>query len=80
MTSLALQLFKNSINTQEKLRLNLHSLSVSELLEYREKTLNSTLSVQSIMGASFNQFRNHIWGPFLRDMVNISLREQFIHK
>ena len=32
------------------------------------------------MGASFNQFKNHIWGPFLRDMVNISLREQFIHK
>ena len=33
---LALQLFKNSINTQEKLRLNLHSssVSVSELLEY----------------------------------------------
>jgi hypothetical protein len=25
------------------------------------------------MGASFNQFKNHIWGPFLRDMVNISL-------
>ena len=32
--TLALQLFKNSIDTQEKLRLNLHSLSVSELLEY----------------------------------------------
>ena len=31
---LALQLFKNSNRTQEKLRLNLHSLSVSELLEY----------------------------------------------
>jgi hypothetical protein len=28
------QLFKNSIDTQKKLRLNLHSLSVSELLEY----------------------------------------------
>ena len=27
-------LFKNSIDTREKLRLNLHSLSVSELLEY----------------------------------------------
>ena len=32
--TLALQLFKNSIKTKEKLRLNLHSLSVSELLEY----------------------------------------------
>jgi hypothetical protein len=33
--TLTLQLFKNSINTQEKLRLNLDSLSVSvsELLE-----------------------------------------------
>ena len=35
--TLALQLFKNSIDTQEKLRLNLHSLSVSELLEYGRK-------------------------------------------
>jgi hypothetical protein len=37
MWLLTLQLFKNSIeaiDTQEKLRLNLHSLSVSELLEY----------------------------------------------
>jgi hypothetical protein len=34
--TLALQLFKNSIDTQEKLRLNLHSLNVSAavLLEY----------------------------------------------
>ena len=35
MRLLTLQLFKNSIDTQGKLRLNLHSLSVSELLEYR---------------------------------------------
>jgi hypothetical protein len=38
MWLLTLQLFKNSIDTQEKLRFNLHSLSVSvsvsELLEY----------------------------------------------
>ena len=33
----SLQLFKNSIDTQEKLRLNLHSLSVSELSEYGRK-------------------------------------------
>jgi hypothetical protein len=41
VTILTLQLFKNSIDTQEKLRLNLHSLSlsVSELLEYGRKTL-----------------------------------------
>jgi hypothetical protein len=44
--TLALQLFKNSIDTQEKLRLNLHSfnLSVSELLEYgRNKSETSCL-------------------------------------
>jgi hypothetical protein len=37
MWLLTLQLFKNSVDTQEKLWLNLHSLSVSvsELLEYR---------------------------------------------
>jgi hypothetical protein len=38
MWLLTLQLFKNSIDTKQKLRLNLHSLSVSagvsELLEY----------------------------------------------
>ena len=41
VTILTLQLFKNSIDTQEKLRLNLHSLSLSasELLEYGRKTL-----------------------------------------
>jgi hypothetical protein len=41
MGLLTLQLFKNSIDTQEKLRLNLHSLSVSvsELLEYGRKCL-----------------------------------------
>jgi hypothetical protein len=40
VTILALQLFKNSIGTQEKLKLKLHSLSVSvsELLEYGPKT------------------------------------------
>jgi hypothetical protein len=37
MWLLILQLFKNSNDTQEKLILNLHSLSVSELLEYGRK-------------------------------------------
>jgi hypothetical protein len=36
---LTLQLFKNSKDTREKLRLNFHSLSVSELLEYGRKSL-----------------------------------------
>ena len=35
MWLLILQLFKNSFDTQDKLRLNLQSLSVSELSEYR---------------------------------------------
>jgi hypothetical protein len=39
-TILTHQLFKNSIDTQGKLRLNLHSLSVSELLEYRDMSAN----------------------------------------
>jgi hypothetical protein len=34
-----LLLYKNSIDNQGKLRLNLHSLSVSELLEYRRKSI-----------------------------------------
>jgi hypothetical protein len=37
--TLALQAFENSNDTREKLRLNFHSLSVSELLEYGRKTL-----------------------------------------
>ena len=39
-TILNLKLFKNSIDTQGKLKLNLHSLSVSvsEILEYRRKS------------------------------------------
>ena len=38
--TLALHLFKNSINTQEKLRLNIHSssVSVSKLLEYERNS------------------------------------------
>jgi hypothetical protein len=38
MWLLTLQLFKNNIDTQRKLRLNLHSLSVILLLEYGRKT------------------------------------------
>jgi hypothetical protein len=45
MRLLTLQLFKNSIDTQEKLRLNLHSLSVSELLEYRRYTLVTSVRI-----------------------------------
>jgi hypothetical protein len=40
MWPLTLQLFKNSFDTQEKLRLNLRSVSVSELLEYGRKFLS----------------------------------------
>ena len=38
VTILTLVLFKNSIDTQGKLNLNFHQLSVSELLEYRRKS------------------------------------------
>jgi hypothetical protein len=31
------KLFKNSIDTQEMLGLNIHSINVSDLLEYRRK-------------------------------------------
>ena len=49
MWLLTLQLFKNSIDTEGKLKLNLHSLSVSELLEYKRACLayDQNLSVQS---------------------------------
>jgi hypothetical protein len=40
----AIQKDKNNIDTWEKLRLNLHSLSVSELLEYRRKSQRSAES------------------------------------
>jgi hypothetical protein len=57
---------------------------MSRLAEPMRRTnLTSTLNskrAKHIIEASFNQFRNHIWGPFLKDMVNISLQEQFIHK
>jgi hypothetical protein len=49
MWLLILKLFKNSIDTQQKLRLNLHSLSVSELLEYGHKTPKSTGYVEGMM-------------------------------
>jgi hypothetical protein len=39
--TLALQLFKNSNDTRGKLRLNFHSLSVSELLEYERESCSS---------------------------------------
>ena len=59
MRLLALQLFTNSTDTQWKLRLNLHSLSVSvsELLEYRRKSsLESTNSLSSLVFFSFSTF------------------------
>jgi hypothetical protein len=38
MRLLTVPLFKNRTDTQGKLRLNLHSLSVNELLEYGRKS------------------------------------------
>jgi hypothetical protein len=54
-----LQLFKNSIDTQEKLRLNLHSLSVSELLEYGRRGLFAyiTRSIHYLLEVQYVKFR-----------------------
>ena len=51
MRLLILQLFKNSIDTQGNLRLNLHSLivSVSELLEYRRQCLTTSQFPQTFL-------------------------------
>jgi hypothetical protein len=45
MRLFTLQLFKNGTDTQEKLRLNLHSLSASELLEYGRKSPSQTCKI-----------------------------------
>ena len=47
-----LQQFKNSIDTQEKLRLNLHSLSVSvsELFEYGRISFNHGRTLRGGVG------------------------------
>ena len=47
--TLTLQLFKNSNDTREKLRLNFHSLSVSELLEYGRYSVENTNNIYSLM-------------------------------
>jgi hypothetical protein len=52
VTILTLQLFKNSIDTQGKLRLNLHSLSVSELLEYGRNANLSPKFDQNVLNLS----------------------------
>ena len=46
--TLALQLFKKSNDTREKLRLNFHSLSVSELLEYGRQPLYHAIKLSLI--------------------------------
>jgi hypothetical protein len=55
MWLLTLQLFKNSIGTQGKLRLNFHSLSVSELLEYGRKT------PKNLNHQTYNLYLNLTW-------------------
>ena len=53
--TLTLQLFKNSNDAREKLRLNFHSLSVSELLEYGHKVCKG----QPLLGRCENpEWRN----------------------
>jgi hypothetical protein len=68
MWLLTLLQFKNSIDTQGKLRLNLHSLSVTELLEYRRKTL--TLIVH------FKQFVTNLPITFPSSKIGRELRNK----
>jgi ABC-type transport system involved in cytochrome bd biosynthesis fused ATPase/permease subunit len=56
--TLTLQLFKNSNDTQEKLRLNLHSLSVSELLKYTGVSVHALSVLETFMKGEVNIF-NH---------------------
>ena len=59
MTLALWQLFKNSINTQEKLRLNLHSLSVSELLEYGRQSMPFKLDlIHSLVEKSLENLKS----------------------
>ena len=57
--TLPLQLFKNSIDAQEKLRLNLHSLSVSELLEYGRKYFPSEQILSVLLYSDETQINIH---------------------
>jgi hypothetical protein len=64
MWLLTFQLFKNSTDTQEKIRLNLHSLSVSELLEYGCKCITickRILQKQIIIYAISNNALSHLY-------------------
>jgi hypothetical protein len=73
MWLLPLQLFKNITDTQEKLRLNLHSLSVSELLEYGRMT-SYCVSIQ------LNRQRHYLfvkaWFTLIGDVLRSIVCEQ----
>jgi hypothetical protein len=63
MTLALWQLFKNSIDTQEKLRLNLHSLSVSvsvsELVEYGRQSMPFKLDlIHSLVEKSLENLKS----------------------
>jgi hypothetical protein len=61
--TLTLQLFKNSNETREKLRLNFHSLSVrvSEVLEYGRKFQNKTgYTYRTRLKQNYNQKLHYI--------------------
>jgi hypothetical protein len=47
-----------------------HDKDTAEESQRQVKTMEA--SYYLIGTASFNQFRNHVWDPFLRDVVNIS--------
>jgi hypothetical protein len=61
MWLLTLQLFKNSVDTQEKLRLNLHSLSVFfhlwQINAFIYDKLTKSVAIQAMLSKIFLGFR-----------------------
>jgi hypothetical protein len=68
VTILTLQLFKNSIDTREKLRLNFHSLSVSELLEYKYKSGTWLERPTKKENEGGHNVEEQLWSNFGRNM------------
>jgi hypothetical protein len=71
--TLALLLFKNSNDTREKLRLDFHSLSVSDLLEYGRMSLKSYITEKK-------QYREETRGKLCHaDIFSLFTMENYIN-
>jgi hypothetical protein len=75
---LTLLQFKNSIDTQGKLRLNLHSLIVSDLLEYRRKTLTLIVHFKSLFNTRFPSSLQTCQLPFQVRKLDVNFATKFI--